>query len=302
MSATTTTTRNASPALTWLALGIVYVVWGSTYLNIRIAVRTMPPFVMGGLRFVLAGALLYGIARLRGSRPWVAGRELAACALIGTLLAAGGNGIVNLAERYIDSGFAALVIAAVPLWVVLMRRITGETISAMTLGSVLCGFVGVGLLLAPGGGGGSDRTLGFLLVLFASLSWALGSFLAPRVPLPSDGLLSTSLQMFCGGCVLAVAAAASGEWADFDVGAVSLDSWLAFTYLVFIGSIVAYTAYVWLLQNAPISRVATYAYVNPTIAIFLGWLILDERVTATTLLGAAIVIGSVAVTVRKETG
>ena len=296
-----TTTRTASPALTWLALGIVYVVWGSTYLNIRIAVKTMPPFVMGGIRFVLAGVLLYAIARLRGSRPWVSRREFAACALIGTLLAAGGNGVVNLAERYIDSGFAALVIAAVPLWVVLMRRVTGDRISVTTLASVLCGFVGVGLLLAPGGGGGSDRTLGFLLVLFASFSWALGSFLSARVPLPSDGLLSTALQMFCGGCVLAVAAAVSGEWGDFDVSAVSTDSWLALTYLVLIGSIVAYTAYVWLLQNAPISRVATYAYVNPTIAIFLGWLILDERVTATTLLGAAIVIGSVAVTVRKET-
>jgi drug/metabolite transporter (DMT)-like permease len=292
----------ASPAATWLALGIVYVVWGSTYLGIRVAVRTIPPFVMGGTRFVLAGVLLYGIARLRGAPRWLSWRELGACAVAGTLLAAGGNGIVNVAERYIDSSFAALVIAAVPLWVVLMRRVTGERIPIVTLLSVLTGFVGVGLLLAPGGGGGSDRTLGFFLVLLASFSWALGSFLSPRLPLPAHGMLSTAVQMGCGGLVLSFAGLVSGEWGDLDVGAVSGDSLWAFTYLVLIGSLVAYTAYVWLLQNAPISRVATYAYVNPTIAIFLGWLILDERITATTLLGAAVVIASVAVTVRKETG
>jgi drug/metabolite transporter (DMT)-like permease len=296
-------TTVASPvALVWICLGIVYVVWGSTYLGIRVAVETIPPFVMGGARFVCAGVLLYGIARMRGAPRWVAPRELLACAVVGTLLAAGGNGIVNVAERHIESGFAALVIASVPLWVVLMRRVTGERIPLATLLSVLTGFVGVGLLLAPGGGGGSNRTLGFFLVLFASFSWALGSFISPRVQLPQDKLLSTSLQMACGGLVLAFAGLVSGEWFELDVGAISGDSWIAFTYLVLIGSLVAYTAYVWLLQNAPISRVATYAYVNPTIAIFLGWLILDEHVGATTLLGAAIVIASVAVTVRRETG
>jgi drug/metabolite transporter (DMT)-like permease len=286
--------------MTWVALGIVYVVWGSTYLNIRIAVETVPPFVMGGARFMLAGVLLYAIARLRGAPAWVTREQFVSCALVGTLLAAGGNGIVNVAEVYIDSGFAALVVAAVPLWVVLMRRVTGERIAVATLASVMTGFIGVGLLLAPGGGGGSNRTLGFALVLLASFSWALGSFLSPRLDLPRNGLLSTSIQMFCGGCVLAIAALVSGEASSFHIGDVSLDSFLAFAYLVVIGSLVAYTAYVWLLQNAPISRVATYAYVNPTIAIFLGWLILDEHVGATTLLGAAIVIGSVAVTVRKE--
>jgi drug/metabolite transporter (DMT)-like permease len=289
-------------ALVWLALGIVYVVWGSTYLGIRVAVDTIPPFTMGGARFVLAGVLLYGIAQLRGAPGWVSRRELGACALAGTLLVAGGNGIVNVAEVHIDSGFAALVVAAVPLWVVLFRRISGDRVAVATLVSVAIGFVGVGLLLAPGGGSGSNRTLGFFLVLFASFSWALGSFSSPRLPLPPHPLLSTALQMGCGGLVLCFAALVSGEPSDFQLGDVSGDSLIAFAYLVLIGSLVAYTAYAWLLQNAPISRVATYAYVNPTIAIFLGWLILDERVTAITLLGAAIVIGSVAVTVRKETG
>ena len=295
--------RVAAPAaLVWLALGTVYVVWGSTYLGIRVAVDTIPPFTMGGARFVLAGVLLYGIARLRGAPRWVSRRELVACAIAGTLLAAGGNGIVNVAEVHIDSGFAALVVAAVPLWVVLFRRITGERIATATLASVAVGFIGVGLLLSPGGGGGSNRVLGFSLVLLASFSWALGSFSSPRLPLPSNALLSTAVQMFCGGVVLSLAAVVSGEVFDFSPGDVSSDSFIAWAYLVLIGSLVAYTAYTWLLQNAPISRVATYAYVNPTIAIFLGWLILDERVTPITLLGAAIVIGSVAVTVRKETG
>jgi drug/metabolite transporter (DMT)-like permease len=292
----------ASPAATWVALGIVYVVWGSTYLGIRVAVRTIPPFVMGGARFVLAGVLLYGIARVRGAQRWVTPRELASCALAGTLLAAGGNGIVNLAERYIESGPAALVIAAVPLWVVLMRRVTGERIRLATLLSVAAGFVGVGLLLAPGGVGGSNPTLGFFLVLLASFSWALGSFVSPRLTLPADGLLSTAIQMACGGLVLSLGAVATGEVFDFHPGNVSGESLAAYLYLVLIGSLVAYTAYVWLLQNAPISRVATYAYVNPTIAIFLGWAILGEHVGGLTLVGAGIVIASVAVTVRKETG
>jgi drug/metabolite transporter (DMT)-like permease len=295
--------RRPSPAaLVWLALGIVYVVWGSTYLFIRISVETIPPGILGGARFTIAGILLYGIARLRGAPRWLSRRELASCAIVGTLLAAGGNGIVNVAEQYIHSGFAALVIAAVPLWVVLMRRVTGERIAVATLLSVLTGFIGVGLLLAPGGGGGSDRTLGFFLVLFASFSWALGSFISPRVTLPPHPLLSTAVQMFCGGLVLTAGAFIAGEPSSFEFSDVSTRSWLAFAYLVLIGSLVAYTAYSWLLQNAPISRVATYAYVNPTIAIFLGWAVLDEQVTALTLLGAAIVIGSVAVTVRKETG
>jgi drug/metabolite transporter (DMT)-like permease len=194
------------------------------------------------------------------------------------------------------------VVAAVPLWVVLFRRITGERVAVATLVSVLVGFIGVGLLLTPGGGGGSNRTLGFFLVLFASFSWALGSFTSSKLPLPPNPLLSTALQMGCGGIVLSVAAVVSGEVFEFHPSDVSGDSLIAFAYLVLIGSLIAYTAYSWLLQNAPVSRVATYAYVNPAIAIFLGWLILDERVTATTLLGAAIVIGSVAVTVRRETG
>jgi drug/metabolite transporter (DMT)-like permease len=288
----------------WLALGIVYVVWGSTYLAIRVAVETMPPLLMGAARFTTAGLLLYAVARARGadSVRSLSRRQLLACWLIGSLLAAGGNGVVNVAEQYIPSSLAALVISSVPLWVVLMRRVTGDSVARATLASVGVGFAGVALLLLPGGSAHGVRPLGFVLVVGAAFSWALGSFSSRRVPLPSNALLSTAVQMFGGGITLLVAGLALGETGDVHPDRFSLDSLLAFAYLIFIGSLVAYTAYVWLLQNAPISKVATYAYVNPVIAIFLGWAIKSERVTATTLLAAAVIVCSVAATVRRETG
>jgi drug/metabolite transporter (DMT)-like permease len=294
----------ASPTLVWIALGIVYVVWGSTYLAIRVAVETMPPLLMGAARFTSAGVLLYAVARWRGapSLRSLTRAQLASCWLIGSLLAAGGNGVVNVAEQYIPSSLAALIISSVPLWVVLMRRATGERVAWLTLASVAVGFCGVALLLLPGGAGHSGKPIGFVLVVFAAFSWALGSFASRKVTLPSDALLSTAVQMAGGGLTLLVFGLALGEAGDVHPDRFSGDSLLAFAYLIFIGSLVAYTAYVWLLQNAPISKVATYAYVNPVIAIFLGWAILSENVTATMLIGAAVIVCSVAATVRRETG
>ena len=285
----------------WIALGIVYVVWGSTYLGIRIAVETMPALLMGSARFLLAGGLLYGVLRWRrgAAAMRVTRRELAWCCLVGSLLVAGGNGLVNLAERHIPSGIAALIVSSVPLWVVVMRRVTRERVPAVTLASVGVGFAGVGLLLLPGGGHGG-RAIGYVLVLCAAFSWALGSFLSRGAPLPRDALLSTSLQMLAGGVLSGILGVVTGELGALHPAHFSARSLGAFVYLVFIGSIVAYTAYVWLLQNAPISKAATYAYVNPVIAIFLGWAVLSEKVTALTLAGAAIVVCSVAITVRRE--
>jgi drug/metabolite transporter (DMT)-like permease len=293
-----------SPAgsLVWLALGIVYVVWGSTYLAIRVAVETMPPLLMGAARFLIAGLLLYAIARFRGapSIRTLSRRQLVACWVVGSLLVAGGNGVVNVAEQYIPSSLAALIISSVPLWVVLMRRATGERVAWVTLASVAVGFCGVALLLLPGGAGHAGKPIGFVLVVCAAFSWALGSFSSRRMPLPSNALLSTAVQMTGGAITMLVFGLALGEGADFHPSRFSGDSLIAFAYLIFIGSLVAYTAYVWLLQNAPISKVATYAYVNPVIAIFLGWSILSEQVTLTTLLGAAVIVCSVAATVRRE--
>lgn len=298
------TSAAAPPSLVWLALGIVYVVWGSTYLAIRVAVETMPPLLMGAARFMAAGLLLYAVARARGaySVRRLSRRKIAACWVIGSLLAAGGNGVVNVAEQYIPSSLAALVISSVPLWVVLMRRVTGESVKTLTLASVAVGFCGVALLLLPGGSAHGAKPIGFILVVCAAFSWALGSFTSRKVSLPSNALLSTAVQMFGGGVTLLVFGLALGEAPDVHPDRFSTDSLLAFAYLILIGSLVAYTAYVWLLQNAPISQVATYAYVNPVIAIFLGWAIKDEAVTATTLIGAAVIVCSVAATVRREAG
>jgi drug/metabolite transporter (DMT)-like permease len=297
--------RLAPPAsLVWLCLGIVYVVWGSTYLAIRVAVETMPPLLMGAARFVTAGLLLYAVARARGapSVRTLSRAQIGACWVVGSLLAAGGNGVVNVAEQYIPSSLAALVISSVPLWVVVMRRVTGDAVPRMTLVSVAVGFGGVALLLLPGGATDVGKPIGFVLVLCAAFSWALGSFSSRQMPLPSNALLSTAVQMAAGGITMLVAGLATGEASDVHPSRFSTDSVLAFAYLIFVGSLVAYTAYVWLLQNAPISKVATYAYVNPVIAIFLGWSILSEKITATTLIGAAVIVLSVAATVRRESG
>jgi drug/metabolite transporter (DMT)-like permease len=296
--------EQASPALVWLALGIVYVVWGSTYLAIRVAVETMPPLLMGAARFLTAGLLLYAIARFRGadSVRSLTRRQIGACWLVGSLLVAGGNGVVNVAEQYIPSSLAALVISSVPLWVVVMRRVTGERVPLVTLVSVAVGFCGVALLLLPGGATDNGKPIGFLLVVCAAFSWATGSFSSRKLPLPANALLSTSVQMTGGALTMLVAGLALGEAGDVHPDRFSTDSLLAFAYLIFIGSLVAYTAYVWLLQNAPISKVATYAYVNPVIAIFLGWSILSENITVTMLAGAAVIVCSVAATVRRESG
>jgi drug/metabolite transporter (DMT)-like permease len=301
---TATATAAAPASLVWLCLGIVYVVWGSTYLAIRVAVETMPPLLMGAARFTTAGLLLYAVARARGATSVrsLSRAQIGACWIVGSLLAAGGNGVVNAAEQYIPSSLAALVISSVPLWVVVMRRVTGESIPRLTLVSVAIGFGGVALLLLPGGATHVGKPIGFVLVVLAAFSWALGSFTSRRLPLPPNALLSTALQMFGGGITLLVAGLALGETSDVHPDRFSTDSLLAFAYLIFIGSLVAYTAYVWLLQNAPISKVATYAYVNPVIAILLGWAILSENVTTTMLVGAAVIVCSVAATVRREAG
>jgi drug/metabolite transporter (DMT)-like permease len=284
----------------WGALWIVYIVWGSTYLGIRVMVETVPPLLGAGFRFTVAGAVMVGVLALRRSvRPTRA--QLLSALLVGSLLP-GANAVISVAEQEVPSSIAALLIGSVPLWVILLRRVSGESVPRASVGAVLMGFVGVALLLRPGEQSGDATFLGLLACVGAAVMWASGSFASPRLSLPRDPLVSTGWQMLLGGLVISVAGLVSGEAGDVDFAAFSTRSVVALTYLIAIGSWVGFTSYAWLLQNAPISRVATYAYVNPAVAILLGWLILDEVITPITIAGAAIIVASVALVVRSESG
>ena len=289
----------AAPAWkVWSALWIVYLIWGSTYLAIRVMVETVPPLLGSGVRFTLAGAVMIGVLSLRRSvRPTRA--QLLSALLVGLLLP-GANAVVTVAEQEVPSSVAALLIASVPLWVILMRRGSGERVSRAGIGAVLVGFAGVALLVRPGEQSGDATVLGLAAVVFAAVMWASGSFASPRLKLPRDGLVSTGWQMLLGGLVIVAVGLALGEAYEVDPQAFSTRSVLALVYLIVFGSWVAFTAYAWLLQNAPISKVSTYAYVNPVVAIVLGFLILDEVVTPITVIGAAIIIVAVALVVRIE--
>jgi drug/metabolite transporter (DMT)-like permease len=290
--------RPASTLAIWSALGIVYVIWGSTYLAISVAVQTLPPLLSAGLRFCVAGFVLLGfIAVRRGLR--VSRDQLLAAAAVGFLLIFGGNGFVVLAERTVPSGLTALIVASVPLWIVILRRIAGDRIHLSTFIGVAVGFAGVAFLVVPRGASGADLT-GILILLVATVSWALGTFLSPRLRMPKNGLLSTGIQQLSGGIVLLAAGTAMGELAHLEPSKWSTGSLLAMGYLVVFGSLVAFTAYSWLLQNAPVSLVATYAYVNPVVAVALGALILAEPVTPSILAGAAIIVATVAFIVTRE--
>lgn len=290
----------------WTALVIVYVVWGSTYLGIRIAVETLPPLVSAAMRFVAAGVLLAvilavrsGFAVLKATR-----RQVGAAALVGTLLLAGGNGGVVFAEAGVvdapvPSGVAALLIALVPILVVLMRAGTGDRPRLMSVVGVLVGFGGLIALVTAGSG--VDRSVplvGSLIVLGAASSWAVGSFVSARLPLPANPFVTSAYESILGGAVVGVIGFASGE--RLHPGEVSGRSWLALLYLLVAGSLVAFTAYAWLLQNAPISLTATYAYVNPAVAVLLGALVVAEPVTPAILIGGLIIVVGVALVVSAE--
>ncbi len=290
--------------LVWLALGSIYVIWGSTYLAIRYMVQTVPPLLGAGFRFLLAGLIFYAVLRLRRGAAAVrfSRSNLLAATGAGTLLCFGGNGLVTVAEQHVPSGIAATLIASVPLWIVIFRRISHDEINRVALAGVLVGFCGVAVLMLPGERPAGVSAGGMLLVVFAAACWATGSYYPRRWPMPADAMLSTALQMITAGAVMVVAGAAAGEFGRVDVGGFSWQSIAGFAWLVTAGSLVAFTAYVWLLKNAPISKVATYAYVNPVVAIFLGWLFLSEPITGTIIAGATLIVASVALVVSREHG
>ena len=295
--------RPAPRWMVWLAFGVVYLVWGSTYLAIAVAVQTLPPLLTAGLRFLVAGCVLAAVLALRGGphRLMVTPAELAASVLVASALLVGGNGLVMLAERDVPSGLTALIIGSVPLWVAVLRASAGERMSRLALAGVLIGFGGVAVLVLPRGMSGSVAPLGLAFLLAASACWAAGSFASGRLALPRDPFVSTSWQMVTGGILLLVAGVAAGEGSRVDPAAWSAASLVGFGYLVVFGALIAFTAYTWLLQHAPLSSVATYAYVNPVVAVLLGAMLLREEITASIVLGAVMIVASVALVVSRGT-
>jgi drug/metabolite transporter (DMT)-like permease len=285
--------RASLPAI-WSALISVYLIWGSTYLAIRYAVETAPPFLMAAVRFIVSGGFLYALRRFSGD-PRPAAVEWRSAAIIGVFLLVGGNGGVVWAEQFVTSSLAALLVATVPLWMVLIDafRPTGHRPGLIAVIGILIGFGGVVLLIGSAASGADTANLlGAAALIFASLSWATGSIYGKRAKLPASQLLGTGMEMLAGGLALMLLALGFGEWSGFELAAVSRRSALAVVYLTVIGSI-AFVAYVWLLRVAPTPLVATYAYVNPLVAVLLGYFLAQEPMTLRTLLAATLIIGSV---------
>jgi drug/metabolite transporter (DMT)-like permease len=275
----------------WVALWTVYIIWGSTYLAIAVTVETIHPMFAVSTRFILAGTIMALVVRWRGGSMRVGWRELSSCAVVGILLP-GANALLFYAEEDVPTGLASLLIASVPLWVVLLRLIGRERLGIAAMAGVGVGFAGVAVLARPSGGATST---GIALCVLSAVMWAVGSVLSRRLPMPADPFTATSYEMLAGGfIILPFGIATMGA---FDPSTGSILGWI---YLVTIGSVVGYTAYTWLLAHAPLGTVSTYAYVNPVVAIALGVAFRGEHLTGRILIGAAIVVASVAVVVSRE--
>jgi drug/metabolite transporter (DMT)-like permease len=284
----------------WTALWIVYVVWGSTYLAIKIAVRTLPPLLTAGTRFLAAAALLAAILALLGRSLRVSRREALSAAAVGIALLAFGVGLVHVAETRIDSGVAAMIAGSVPLQVVVWRLVAGERVPRPTVLAAAIGLAGLALVIGPDGLQGGAGAVGLLVMLAASVSWSRGSFASTKVTLPADPFAAAVYEMLGGGLVLVAAGLSFGELGDLDREALEAGPVAAWLYLALAGSVLGFSAYVWLLDNAPISQVVTHQYVNPLVAVGLGALLLDERPGPASLAGAALIVGAVVVTARVE--
>jgi drug/metabolite transporter (DMT)-like permease len=286
-----------------LAFALVYLIWGSTYLAIRVVVASIPPAASAGVRFTIAGALMLAFARLTGRGIAVSRRDAMSLAIVGFFLLVCGNGLVVWSEQYVASGLAALMVATMPLWLAILSAALphGERLPPMGWVGVVLGFTGLATLLWPKVSSGLSSDLaGEAALLLAPLCWSVGSLYSKRRPVTVTPLIATGWEMLFGGTVLSAIAAASGEFSRFSP---TQHGWLALAYLVIFGSCVAFTAFVWLLQRVPAAKVATYAYVNPVIAVLLGWVLLDEPLTSSMLAGTAIIVGAVAlvITARMRT-
>jgi drug/metabolite transporter (DMT)-like permease len=284
------------------AFATVYVVWGSTYLAIRFGVETIPPFLMAGTRHLSAGLLLYTWMRLRGGpRPqW---RHWMSAAWIGGLLLLGGNGLVTWAEQRVPSGLAALIVSSVPIWMAVLEGAEKKTRpGAPVIVGLLLGMAGIVLLVAPGrfAGNGHVDPLGAVALLTAALSWSFGSLYARRAKLPSSTLMATAMEMIAGGTLLWLVGLAFGEGARLELSAVSLRSLLSLVYLIVFGSLLGFSAYIWILKVSTPARVSTYAYVNPIVAVSLGALFAGESITARVALAALVIVSAVALIITAR--
>ncbi len=289
-------TDSHGTARVWAALAVVYVVWGSTYLAIDLAVETMPALLMLAVRFLLAGAVLYALAFRGAERPKLV-HWRSALAVGGALLLLG-NGGVAYAVQHADTGVVALIVGSVPLWMALLDRVVyGQRLAPAAVAGLVLGFGGIAFLARPSGEG---SVVALIVVLLGSLAWAAGSLYARTAPLPGRPLQGASMEMLAGAALLAVAGVATGELGQIDAGAVSAESLLALLYLVVVGSLVGFSAYIWLLKAAPTHLVGTYAYVNPVVAVLLGTLWLDEPITLTTVVGGAAIVAAVALIVSAK--
>jgi len=285
-----------SPAAVVAALATIYLVWGSTYLAIRVTDRTMPPLLMSSVRFLIAGTALYAFASRGHARPTL--RQWGSAAIVGAALLLIGNGGVAWAETRLESGLAALIVAIIPLWVALMDRVFfGRRLSPVAIAGLVVGFAGVALLVRPGGGG---DVVAMLALVGTTAAWAGGSLYARGAALPESPLLSASMQMLAAAVFLGVAGLASGEASGIHADTFSAKPLIAFVYLVVVGSLIAFSAYAWLLKNVRISIVSTYAFVNPVVAVALGTVFLNETIGWTTVIaGAAIIVAVVSIVTAR---
>ncbi|MGH2535805.1 MAG: drug/metabolite exporter YedA [Candidatus Promineifilaceae bacterium] len=288
-----------------LAYAAVYLIWGSTYLAIRFGVETLPPFLMAGVRFIVAGSLLYGLARARGA-PNPTRPQWRSLAIIGLLLLVGGNGGVTWAEQVVPSGITALLIATTPLWVVLLEWLApgGRRPGRKVVAGVALGILGIVVLIGPQQIS-AERSFGLLepaVIVMASLSWAAGSVYSRRADLPGSPFMATAVEMLNGGLALLALATLSGEWGRLELAAVSLRSALALLYLIVFGALIAFTAYIWILRVSSADKAATYAFVNPVVAVFLGWALADEALGTQTLAAAGIIVAAVFIITTAKSG
>ena len=278
------------------AFAAIYLIWGSTYLAIRFAVETLPPFIMAGSRFVVAGGIIYAWARLRGA-PRPTREEWRAATIVGAALILVGNGTVSWAEQYVASGLAVLLIASEPSWIVMLNwaRPGGTKPTLPLVIGIALGFMGVGVLIGSENvlGGESVHLWAAVAVLVASVVWAAGSLYSRYATQPHAPLLWAGMQLLAGGVLQLITGSLLGEWSRLDIGGVSLRSWLSLIYLIVFGAIVAYTAYIWLLRVVSPARVSTYAYVNPVLAVSLGWWLGNEPMNRSMIVAAVVIVAGV---------